>query len=73
MFFESQKLFEISQKHKQGRFFLYSELKKQGIIGIKPGLTKNFKLSTYALSDEEIKKVIDAFGEIVKLDQLCAK
>ncbi|PKP58618.1 MAG: O-phospho-L-seryl-tRNA:Cys-tRNA synthase, partial [Candidatus Altiarchaeales archaeon HGW-Altiarchaeales-2] len=68
MFFESQKLFEISQKHKRGRFFLYDELKKRGIIGIKPGLTKNFKLSTYLLSEEEIKKIVDAFGEIVNLN-----
>ncbi len=68
MFFESQTLFEISQKHKRGRFFLYDELKKRGIIGIKPGLTKNFKLSTYLLSDEEIKKIVEAFEEIVNLN-----
>jgi len=67
MFFESKILFEISQRHKRGRFFLYEELKKRNIIGIKPGLTKNFKLSTYLLSDEEIKKVIEAFEEIIKL------
>ncbi len=68
MFFESQTLFEISKKHKRGRFFLYDELKKRGIIGIKPGLTKNFKLSTYLLSDDEIKKIIEAFEEIVNLN-----
>lgn len=67
MFFESRILFEISKKHKKKGFFLYHELKKRGIIGIKPGLTKNFKLSTYLLSDEEIKKVINAFEEIVNL------
>lgn len=66
MFFESQKLFDLSKKSRAGRFFLYKELKKRGIVGIKPGLTKNFKLSTYGMSDEELKKVIDAFDEIVK-------
>lgn len=66
MFFESQKLFDLSEKNKAGRFFLYKELKKRGIVGIKPGLTKNFKLSTYGMSDEELKTVIDAFEEIVK-------
>jgi len=66
MFFESQRLFDISQTHKSGRFFLYKELKKHGIVGIKPGLTKNFKLSTYLMSDEELKIVADAFEEIVR-------
>ncbi|MFH1838156.1 MAG: hypothetical protein ABH808_01515 [Candidatus Kuenenbacteria bacterium] len=66
MFFESDKLFEISQKDKRGRYFLYQELKKRGIWGIKPGLTKNFKLSTFSASKEELKKVINAFAEILK-------
>ncbi len=65
MFFESEKLFEISQKDKRGRYFLYQELKKRNIWGIKPGLTKNFKLSTFATSKEELKKAISAFAEIL--------
>ena len=63
-FIESKIFYEISQRHKKGRFFLYNELKKRGIIGIKPGLTRNFKISTYQLKKDEINKVIDAFEEI---------
>ncbi|MBU0721908.1 O-phospho-L-seryl-tRNA:Cys-tRNA synthase [Patescibacteria group bacterium] len=66
MFFESEKLYEISKIHKNGAFFLYKELKKKNIWGIKPGLTKNFKLSTFAATKEELEKVINVFAEILK-------
>jgi len=66
IFFESEKLYEISQKHKKGAFFLYSELKKKNIWGIKPGLTKHFKLSTFATTKEELKTVISVFEDILK-------
>jgi len=66
-FFETPIFYEISKKHKRGRFFLYRELKKRGIIGIKPGLTKNFKLSTYLLTKDEINRVLEAFQEIASL------
>ena len=65
MFFKSEQFYEISKKHPKGRFFLYSELKKRGIVGIKPGLTKMFKLSTFEISKEELQKVIGAFKEIL--------
>ncbi|MEW6679544.1 MAG: O-phospho-L-seryl-tRNA:Cys-tRNA synthase [bacterium] len=64
MFFESPMFYKISQKHPDGRYFLYKELKKRGIWGIKPGLTKNFKLSTFAASKEELERVISAFNVI---------
>ena len=64
---ESELFFKISEKHKKGRFFLYQELKERGIVGIKPGNTRNFKISTYQLSDQELSKVIDAFKEIANL------
>jgi Sep-tRNA:Cys-tRNA synthetase len=67
MFFESKKLYEISKRHKDGAFFLYKELKKRGIWGIKPRLTKQFKLSTFALNEDELKKVVTAFKEVIKL------
>lgn len=67
-FLETEIFHEISKKHKKRGFFLYQELKKRGIVGIKPGLTKNFKLSTYQLNREELKKVIDSFQEISKMD-----
>ncbi len=70
MFYESKGFYEISMKSKNGRFFLYDELKKYKIHGIKPGLTKNFKLSTYGLSIENIKYVSDSFIEILKKNNL---
>jgi|Deesub1362B_J571_1020462.scaffolds.fasta_scaffold00264_10 Sep-tRNA:Cys-tRNA synthetase len=65
MFFESEILYNISKKAKGGRFFLYRELKKRKIHGIKPGLTRYFKLSTYGLKEEEVEYVINSFEEIV--------
>lgn len=65
MFFESQRLYDISQTHRRGRYFLYDEMKKRNIWGIKPGLTKHFKLSTFAASKSELEEVVKAFKEIV--------
>ena len=64
MFFKAENLYEISKTAKKGRFFLYRDLKERGICGIKPGLTRQFKLSTYQLPQEELDKVIKAFEEI---------
>ena len=64
---ETKVFYEISREHKKGRFFLYKELKKRGIAGIKPGLTRNFKLSTYGFKKDELKRIIDAFKEISML------
>jgi len=66
MFFHAEVLYEISRKAKGGRFFLYRELKSRKIHGIKPGLTRYFKLSTYGLSDEEVDYVLNAFKEIIE-------
>ncbi|MFP3946543.1 MAG: O-phospho-L-seryl-tRNA:Cys-tRNA synthase [Archaeoglobaceae archaeon] len=65
MFFESEDLYNISQKVKKGRYFLYKEMKKKKVHGIKPGLTKHFKLSTYMVDQEDLKIVLDTFKEIL--------
>lgn len=65
-FMESDKLFNISQKHKKKHFFLYYELKKRGVTGIKPGLNKNFKMSCYGYSKEQIGHVAWAFKDLVE-------
>ena len=65
MFFNSKPFYQISLKHPRGRFFLYNELKKKGITGIKQGLTKYFKISTFGISKQDLKKVIAAFKEIL--------
>ncbi len=66
MFFEAMNLFNISQQQKDGRYFLYKEFKEKKIHGIKPGLTKHFKLSTYGLPQQELKYVVDAFDEVIR-------
>jgi len=66
MFFEAENLYEISKKAKGGRFFLYRELKRRRIHGIKPGLTKHFKLSTYGLSEGDLDYVLTSFEEIIR-------
>jgi Sep-tRNA:Cys-tRNA synthetase len=66
MFFLAENLYEISQTAKKGRYFLYRDLKERGVSGIKPGLTRQFKLSTYGLSREMLQKVLDAFEDILK-------
>ncbi len=66
MFFETPVLFEISQRVKKGRYFLYRELKSRNIHGIKAGLTKFFKLSTYGVGRDDLKVVVDAFDEIIR-------
>lgn len=65
MFFEAPILYEISQKAKKGRFFLYRELKQRNIHGIKSGLTKYFKLSTFQVGRENLSYVADSFQEII--------
>jgi Sep-tRNA:Cys-tRNA synthetase len=66
MFFLAENLYQISQTAKKGRYFLYRDLKERGISGIKPGLTRQFKLSTYGLTREELERVLDAFGQIIE-------
>ena len=66
MFFNSKPFYEISLKHPRGRFFLYNELKKKGITGIKQGLTKYFKISTFDISKQDLKQAIVAFKEILE-------
>ena len=58
--------YNISQRVKDGRFFLYKELKKAKIHGIKTGLTRNFKISTYGVSQENLDVVADTFEDILK-------
>jgi len=66
MFFESEALYKISQNHKEGAYFLYHELKEKNIWGIKPGLTRHFKLSTFAEPKEKLKIVINTFKDILQ-------
>ena len=66
MQFESKSFNEIAKKHKKRGFFLYHELKKRGIFGVQPGITKNFKINVYGLSWEEVEVVANAFKDIAR-------
>ncbi len=66
MFFEAPRFYEISEKVKKGRYFLYKDLKARNIHGIKSGLTKYFKLSTFGLGREKLEVVADSFEDILK-------
>lgn len=65
MFFEAPVFYEMSRTAKDGRYFLYKELKARNIHGIKAGLTRFFKLSTFGVPREELNIVVDAFEEII--------
>jgi Sep-tRNA:Cys-tRNA synthetase len=66
MFFLAENLYQISLSAKKGRYFLYRDLKERGISGIKPGLTRQFKLSTFGLPREELEMVLKAFQDIIE-------
>ncbi|HDI12701.1 MAG: O-phospho-L-seryl-tRNA:Cys-tRNA synthase [Hadesarchaea archaeon] len=63
---ESDGLYKASQTHKRRGFFLYDELKRRGIVGIQPGLTKHFKLNSYGLPREKVELVANAFLDIAR-------
>lgn len=64
MFFEAMPFYDISQK--TDRYYLYREMKERSIHGIKPGLTKNFKISTFGVGREKLSTAVDAFKDILK-------
>ena len=66
MRFETPVLDRIAKKHKRRGYFLYEELRKRGIIGIKPGRTRSIEVSTYGLTMEQLRYVIDSFQDIIK-------
>jgi len=55
---------EIAKTHKKKGYFLYYELKDMGILGMKPGRTRKFKISTYGLSWDQVKYVSECFLKI---------
>ena len=70
LFIETPIFYQISQRHPKKRFFLYRELKQRGISGIKAGLTRNFKVSTYRLAQSDLERVIAAFTDIIDQNKL---
>lgn len=71
--FDSPSFHTVSQKHRQRGYFLYHELKKRGIVGIAPGKTQRFHISTYGLTVEEVEKVANAFLEMAEKYKIAIK
>jgi Sep-tRNA:Cys-tRNA synthetase len=63
--FDSPVLYEISKRVRERGYFLYKELKERGIWGLQPGMTKSFKLSTFAADRQQLELVIDSFKAIL--------
>jgi len=63
--FETPQLYDISQHVRERGYFLYKELKERGIWGPQPGMTKAFKLSTFAADEEQLVFVVNAFKAIL--------
>ncbi|MGB9201717.1 O-phospho-L-seryl-tRNA:Cys-tRNA synthase, partial [Methanobacterium sp.] len=63
--FETPILDKIAEKHPRRGFFLYEELKKRDIVGIKRGQTKWFKCSIYGFTQEQKDYIGESFTEIV--------
>jgi Sep-tRNA:Cys-tRNA synthetase len=62
--FETPVFDEIAVKHPRRGFFLYEELKKRNIVGIKRGQTKWFKCSIYGFSQQQKDYIGESFIEI---------
>jgi len=65
MVFETQALYDISQRVRERGYYLYKEMEARGVWGIKPGQTKALELSTFAASREELGRVLEAFKDIL--------
>ncbi|NLE94257.1 MAG: O-phospho-L-seryl-tRNA:Cys-tRNA synthase, partial [Dehalococcoidia bacterium] len=65
MVFQTDALYEISQKVRERGYYLYKEMESRGIWGIKPGQTRALELSTFAASREQLEQVVQAFKDIL--------
>lgn len=65
MVFQTNALYEISQKVRERGYYLYKEMEARGIWGIKPGQTRALELSTFAASREQLEQVVQAFKDIL--------
>lgn len=55
---------EIAKTHKKRGYFLAKDLKACGIVGIKPGRTKQFKFSSFGLTDDQARYLAETFIDI---------
>jgi Sep-tRNA:Cys-tRNA synthetase len=64
--FETPLFHQIAEKHPRRGFFLYEELKKRNIVGIKRGQTQWFKCSVYGFSSQQVDYIARSFQEIAE-------
>jgi len=64
--FETSLFHQIAEKHPRRGFFLYEELKKRNIVGIKRGQTKWFKCSVYGFNSQQVEYITRSFQEIAE-------
>lgn len=57
---------EVAKSHDRRGYFLYDELKERGIIGVFPGSTRTWKMSTYGLTWDQVRYLAEAFKEIAR-------
>lgn len=65
--FDTPRFHEIGKTHKRKGYYLYEELKKRHIVGIKRGQTEWFKCSTYGMTNEQVKYITESFKEISEI------
>jgi len=63
---ETKSFEKVAKKHPRKGFFLRDAFKKEGIIGMAPGISKKLEISTYGLTWEQIYYVTDTFIKISK-------
>ena len=56
----------VAETHKKRGYFLSSELKSRGIVGVIPGSTRVWKYNTYGLSDAQAGHVAETFRTIAE-------
>ncbi|HMK54145.1 MAG TPA: O-phospho-L-seryl-tRNA:Cys-tRNA synthase [Methanobacteriaceae archaeon] len=64
--FETPLFHQIAENHPRRGFFLYEELKKRNIVGIKRGQTQWFKCSIYGFTSTQVDHIIHSFQEIAQ-------
>lgn len=60
----------VAREHKRKGYFLTRALKDRGIVGVFPGATRTWKMSTYGLTWDQVRHLEDAFLDIARANGL---
>lgn len=64
--FNTPILDKISAKKRKKGYFLATKLKERGIIGLRPGQTRQMRVSIYGLTWKQTKYVYEGFANLIK-------